>query len=308
MCINPVSDVIKPFTGLLKFDNHLFYKAGFQFIIANFIESANLKVINTSRLDICVDFETFDDGSTAWDVMNNLVTNKWWRIGRTKYHLIAKQKRINDYQYLRFGSYASDISVYLYNKSLEMREVKQKNYILQKWEEVGLGEKRDVWRVEFSMSGNRAKIIHKQEGVIRYKESNDFLDENNLNQMFEMLHQKYFDFRENEGSTHKIRMKKINLFEKKATMYDLFIDRHDNESTRSDKIFINKMISVYDELRDINNEFEQEIKHILRTFTERKNLHEWAQKKYGTSELANEFLRRYDLEEKMKKERKNEQK
>jgi hypothetical protein len=273
----------------------------YQSFIYNFLYVTNIKVINTSRLDICVDFEQFDDGSTAWDVMHNLVTNKWWRIGRTKYHLIAKQKEINDYQYLRFGSYNSDISVYLYNKSVEMREVKQKNYILKKWQEVGLGQDRDVWRLEFSLCGNRAKIHDTKNDIVRQKISDDFLIEDNLNQMFEMLHQKYFDFRVNEGPDHKNRMQRIHLFEKKATMYRVYIDNADNEATRSDKIFVNKMISVYDELRDTNDDVEKEIRMLLRKFVNKKALHEWAMKRHGDSIFVNELLRRFDLEQERKK-------
>ena len=72
----------------------------------------------------------------------------------------------------------------------------------------------------------------------------------------------YFDFRYNDHQQKKSRMKKVNLFGKYIPIIQIAYDNPEQSSNRSDRIFLNKFISLSNEIREISHELEDQCNNI----------------------------------------------
>jgi len=282
LCHEPASTILKENTGLLKFDNQVFYKHNYRNFLTNTCEMLGLKIINISRFDLALDFELFDNGMSAQTLISQFLANEVWKIGTQKYRCIGHQNDQHHHDYLRFGSNSSDCCVYLYNKSLEMREVKQKNYILAWWKNAKMGKDRDVWRLEVSVKGNNIKTLGYKNDNQRNFEIKDLLDFNNRHEIFYQFITKYFDFRINDGQARKDRMKRLNLFKYTPEYYEILIGEKHNTTGRSDKIFIKKCEEVFNELRQNKSISQKECRKMLEKYIQLCGLTDWYANKTGT--------------------------
>lgn len=123
------------------------------------------------RLDICMDFEKFDSGDNPQDFIKRYMKGKFSKINQSELAAHAKDnwsERI--WSSLSWGSPMSMVGTKLYNKTKELREVKDKPYIRYAWQCAGLVTNFDtltkidaegneykptIWRLEFSIK--RAK-------------------------------------------------------------------------------------------------------------------------------------------------------
>ncbi len=284
LCHQPVSSILKNGTGLLKFDNQIFYKKGYKSFITSILKHYKWEVINISRMDICADFQYFSNNLRPDNLIRKFVKNEIWKIGQAKYQLIGEQGSRHNYEYLKFGSNKSEVSVYLYNKSEEMRIVKMKNYIANGWAEAGYIEEVDTWRLEISLKSNNIKYLNKHTGEIEKCTWDNLLDTSYLVELYNCLINKYLEFRINDGQVRKDRMKRLKLFDNETSRYCVHLENRHNQTVKSDKIFVNKMEQVYSELRENESINEEEIKKFFLKFLEITQLEGYYLKKqeYGS--------------------------
>lgn len=132
------------------------------------------------------------------------------------------------WQYLRWGSRNSACSVYMYDKTREMRECKQKPYIYRQWEEVGVVDQKDengnplpVYRVEISLTSKameykkfvfiETKKVLDKDSVYRLK-WDSFALQQNLEDVYWSFAAEYFCFYKFEGQKYKKNMPIVQLF------------------------------------------------------------------------------------------------
>ena len=118
----PRSEIIKSHTAVIKFENSLLYFADAETIIATFLRECEIHLLSITRIDLAVDFKKFKNGLLPQSLIKGFMKEKFLKNGRGKYTLIGSQKSVLDVSYLRFGTKSSDVNVYLYNKSLEMKK------------------------------------------------------------------------------------------------------------------------------------------------------------------------------------------
>lgn len=160
---NPRSSALKPNLCIVKIANRCLYEYDYISLIKSINAGLNLEYNALSRLDICADFYTFETIHPQ-QLIKQFLQRKLRRFGKSKYVLHGNQDRPQEYEYLRFGSPTSEVITYLYNKSLEMREVKHKPYIVRQWSQLSFpyGDiqiEPDVWRLEFRLNGDNIKCI-----------------------------------------------------------------------------------------------------------------------------------------------------
>lgn len=132
------------------------------------------------------------------------------------------------WQYLRWGTRSSACSVYMYDKSREMRECKQKPYIYSQWQENGVLDEVDsngnplpVYRVEISLTSkaldyrkysyvNGIKALNKDE--IKSLRWDHFATQARLEECFWSFACEYFCFYEFKGQKYKKNMPVVQLF------------------------------------------------------------------------------------------------
>jgi hypothetical protein len=251
----PHSKVLARDLHVFKLDNQFCYRENPIKYSCDILRKIGLTPKGITRLDLAIDFVRFDYRNTLpEDFIKRFLSGRYLKLGEMrKYKLMGQQNETNHtFDYLRFGSNTSPVSVYMYNKSKEMREVRMKPYICDQWHKDGLSDiEEDIWRLEITLKGNRMKMIDKQTAeIINVTIDTLYQDNTILERLFNAIIKKYFSFKLNDGKTNKSRMNDIILFDH---IYhcpdDIVIDRDKKDHTRSDKIFIRKMESANNELR-----------------------------------------------------------
>ena len=146
---NPHSKVLKKNMMLVKFDNAFLYQKELKFEIEYFLRMNKLKLEGISRIDIAHDFNLFFNDINPEDLIKRFLRGYYARLGKSKLSVFGEHGDFNVYEYLKFGSNKSLLSVYLYNKSTEMKEIKLKPWIFDTWKLCKLDVTKDVWRLEF---------------------------------------------------------------------------------------------------------------------------------------------------------------
>jgi hypothetical protein len=176
------------------------------------------------------------------------------------------------YQYLRLQAKRSNIGVYLYNKSQEMRDVKKKNYIIKKWEICGLDTSKDIWRLEFSIHNAKFDIIDRDTKE-RIPFDIDRLDDNYyLQDILMLLIDNYFTFYQNTNTRARNCNKKVNLFNFKPTKQLIKFRDESITTDRSDRIFLNKLQDLNNELRCIKRAEADSCNNIIKYIKKTRNL------------------------------------
>lgn len=99
-----------------------------------------------------------------------------------------------EYTSTTWGSRSCGHQVQLYNKTLEMQQVKYKHHIAQRWRDYGIDLKRDVWRLEIRITKAGRLLQNLNADTIRFLDPRDIIHEEQLEQLFWDLAWKHFRF------------------------------------------------------------------------------------------------------------------
>ena len=149
-----------PDACLIKLCNKYCYGLNEITDLLDYLFSINIQLKSISRIDICMDFQRFDNGLLPQTLIKKFLSSEYYKLGASKFTTIGNQKEAVEYDYIRFGSGKSSYSVYLYNKTKELKEVKDKPYIRESWEKAGFNNSEDVWRLEFSIRSDAKHLIY----------------------------------------------------------------------------------------------------------------------------------------------------
>lgn len=182
-----------------------------------------------TRIDICIDFCTFDNGLYPEDFVMSYMQGDYLKLHQSRLHSYGSETPIYDiaahgtdctsrkiWNSLAWGSKKSSITTKLYNKSLEMRQKKKKHYIINRWEACGLPhDKQDVWRVEFSLHSAIKGYVRVDDGELIPSSLSVYDNEDKLLRCWISCCSRFFVFVDKSTATRKSRMKKLELFDNK---------------------------------------------------------------------------------------------
>lgn len=315
----PCSGILAADSVIVKFANRLLYTPLLWYFVDAFLRDHHLTICNISRCDICADFLSFAHEYDPVQFITDFLSAKIRRVGRGTsggayfQHGAYKETgtgysiSYTNYNGLSFGSHSSAARVYLYNKTLELEQVKNKPYIRDFWRHNGLVEfiqdpktgkekQRPVWRLEVSIKSKANKFVNKAKGhkveittdILRAETLPDILIENghySLTSIYFAFVRQLFKFIKNrQGITNVSRETPIELFEGDAQVVRGTI-REKSCSTRSDKILIHSLwnaAQLYRELGDdCNTNNARRFCHAIANSTD---LQEWLKEKSPTWE------------------------
>ena len=244
--IDPHSKIMQQNAGLLKIENCYLYQTNLKGWINKLLTDLKLILLNVTRIDYFIDFEKFANGHNPETFIQSFISGQTIKCGKAKFQLCGNVKKSFTYNYLKFGSKTSEVNYYLYNKSLEMKEVKHKPHIKEQWNKNKIGIKRDVWRLEFSVKGGMKELIADTGESISTLKELKILEHSTIKQFLHYLIGKNWQFatKENfEKDKNISRVKKIQFFnlEKCNNIYARVTEK--KTSNRMDKDFIKKLLS-----------------------------------------------------------------
>ena len=271
----PRSEIIKSHTAVIKFENSLLYFADAETIIATFLRECEIHLLSITRIDLAVDFKKFKNGLLPQSLIKGFMKEKFLKNGRGKYTLIGSQKNVLDVSYLRFGTKSSDVNVYLYNKSLEMKEKVYKPYIAERWKQLEDSPLQDVWRLEFSLTAKATTFIDEQTGEIQTITLNTFSNTKQQKEIISALEKRYFEFKVNDGQKNKTRMKRLLLLDLEQTTFTNRYLPAGSDIYKRDKILMKNLYTLDKEHRDIPNYLIEAKTDLIDFMTQNQTLKEY---------------------------------
>lgn len=219
----PSSQLHNPHGCSIKISNAVLYLYDWYFILTDILDTLGWKAQNISRIDLCCDVNYFIGGLLPSTFIRNYTSrkNSYIRVGRKANEwALYGQKDIGgiNLNSIRWGSRQSGVSVYLYNKSKELREQKDKPYIRYCWKGAGLNLGKDVWRTEISITSQGCGLKDISSSMLHTLFVDDLRNSEAIKTMFQTYAKKYFHF------------KRIIQGRKKQDMPDLELHNLDNAS------------------------------------------------------------------------------
>lgn len=247
MQYNPRSSALKPNLVIVKLANRCLYEYDYVKLVKIINEGLNLEYNSLSRLDICADFYTLKSMSPQ-ELIRQFLQRKLRRFGKSKYVLHGNQDRVQEYEYLRFGSPTSDVVCYLYNKSLEMREVKHKPYIVRQWSQLSykyedITPAPDVWRLEFRLNGDNIKALCDDNGELNELSLDALNNKSTLLYLYSALVNKFWRWARPTASKF-IDCKEVPMFDLQASKFIVQDRRDERQEVRRCKRFIKQFEEI----------------------------------------------------------------
>lgn len=219
----------------LRLNNRTCYYDNAADIMAQFIVRYGYEFQRISRVDVCLDFERFDFGDLPDKFVERYLKHRYAKINQANIHAHgADEWAGQSWNSLSWGAQTSQVSTKLYNKTLQLAQVKDKPYIRWSWYECGLVDEPihctktktdgttytpDIWRVEFSVrSSVKRWFVIEQNGKRKdYRSIRNTLDmwtgRENLWKMWSSLARHYFRFKKYQPNVRKDRCEDKLLFD-----------------------------------------------------------------------------------------------
>lgn len=187
-------------------------------MMADFILAHSFTYKSISRIDLALDFHKFDNGMLPKDFVKAFMRGDYQKLNQAN---IAAHGRDGwedrCWNSLKWGAPTSAVTTKLYNKTMELKEVKDKPYIRECWNLCGLPEDEDIWRVEFSISPNSNVLLSDAKQAIIMRSLSTFDSKDRQFFQFCVFCSKYFHFKHREYTSSgalrpKGRCKDIELF------------------------------------------------------------------------------------------------
>lgn len=219
----PISSALKRGLTLVKVSNRVLYSEKYVSLLLDLLKSFGLQYKGVSRLDIAYDCNYFYNGRSPKKFLHDYICKPIEQKGgiylaNVKKHISFFEKSISSnthYSYVKFGMGTGGRSAYMYDKSLELREVKDKPWIRKMWSDNGLidDNKTHVWRSEISIKAQGKQLLNLDTGEL-FALHPTFLDTyEKICKIFHFYASKAFDFRINEGQKNRRNFPPLRLFD-----------------------------------------------------------------------------------------------
>ena len=271
----PHSNIIKTGDAILKLTNKFCYSEKRLEYLEVLMSVIGLEFVSVTRCDICIDFEHFLNYYTPENLMTRFVSGKIIKHGKNKFKLQGHHTHELNFDYLKFGSPTSNISYYLYNKSKELREVKNKPWIIDTWALNNLNNDKDIWRLEFSIKKMKKDATNMDDGTNISLSSLALFIRENFECIIKYLIQKLWKFSTLHNwsiQKNKSRCITIDFFKFDIQNIDLIRYSEKITSNRMDKIFIKKLESLKNDYGYTGSYFDGEIDTIASYFKRTRGL------------------------------------
>ncbi len=284
----PLSKILADDAAIIQLCNRELYRAGFALKFYVWLSRHKFTYKSISRIDLCFDSNLWAHGLKPSNFVNRFLKGEYLMNSKTRlsmnFTINAAMKNGFDMNSFSFGSKTSPVFTRLYNKTKELAEVKMKPYIVECWEYNGLDTSQDVWRIEFAIKSDGAKMIHLSTGELFRLDIGQLRFQEEIEDIFFAYADKYFEWKINDGKKNKTRMKNLEIFPKERcrTLRPIRMT-YATDSTRADRIFLKKIEEYIRQLHDVDPEAEEALRHVSDIVAYDKMLIKWRNQKFYKS-------------------------
>lgn len=200
----------------IKLLNPVLYCCDWYFVLMDCITVLGWTPHNLTRVDLACDLNYFLGGLLPSTFIRKYVCkskDSYIRHGSNKWALYGlKEMRCTVFDSIRWGSRSSGVSVYLYNKTKELREQKDKPWIREAWKMANLSSTLDVWRVEISITSQGLGLKSICDDFFHTLFVDDIREPKHLQEMFLTFASRYFKFYRTDPTAKRKRdLKEVPL-------------------------------------------------------------------------------------------------
>jgi len=272
----PHSKMLAADGSVLKIENKYLYQVNLKDWIDQLLKDLNLTLLNVTRIDYYIDFNRFKSGVKPGEFIKQFIEGKVCKTGKSKFQLVGSVKKAFTFDYLKFGQKSSEICYYLYNKSKELDEQKNKPWIRESWNNI-LEKNETTWRLEFSIKGGCRELVNEFTGEkVTSLKSLEVLNTSTIKKFLHLLLTKYWSFATAENFEKDkciSRVKKIEFFNLDLCEYIYTRISEKKPSNRMDKVFIKKLLSLKKDYGEKFVYFNDNINIIAEYFARTRDLH-----------------------------------
>lgn len=292
----PRSSVLDRDLCSVRLDNRTLYCQDRVKILYQICAALHVEICGITRLDLCYDCNKLANGWDPGDFVYKYVCNKplrkghIHRSGSTRFACNGTRKwhQHSKITSIRFGSPKSAIGAYIYNKTLELAEVKDKPWIRECWERAGLISElsdelnklspkdrdkmtdnhtlagyciRSVWRFEISIRCEGRDLLRLSDNGLFKLSVSDAENQLDVEELFYLYAKKAFDFRINTGQKNIRHYKPMQLFvhgDTPCNYRPVHICRL-LDSGRTEKMCANKLNKLLQTYVDMPNDLQQAV-------------------------------------------------
>ena len=256
----------------LRLTNRTCYWDNAADMFSKFIMQHQYYNVRISRVDLCMDFSTFDKGDDPADFVRRYFSHRYAKINQGRIHSHGEDTWSGqEWNSLSWGSKTSPVSTKMYDKTMELYNAKldvyKKPYIREAWLHCGLiddidrctlkGEQQRIWRVEFSLTSAVKNWVPIELDGIQYKYQSlrntldIYTSRDKILTMFASLSRHYFRFKYYEEGKRKDRCKDKILFEWSEIEHTYKIDRPNSALGTGHKLFDkwNRLLTMLEPFR-----------------------------------------------------------
>lgn len=290
----PRSTMLNSNIVLVKIHNRFLYSQNYIKLLYNICATFKLSIKGLTRLDLCYDCNSFHNGLKPHKFIKEFVTAEF-DSPRYIYKVGAKQFRVyggksvssaTKFSGIEFGSGKSSKRCYIYDKTRELEEVKDKPWIRQYWQENGLisDAKTHVYRAEISIKCDGMDLLNMSTGEL-FKLSPEYLkSQPAIEKLFHFYAARMFRFHRKGKHTRVRDYDRIELFENSPIITCKPKKICVNADTgRTEKICVSTLSKLSCQYSDLSQEYSSALSRCI-TF-----LSEVAGIKYAKAKLAKEI-------------------
>lgn len=228
VALHPASAIMRPNLCIIKVENRILYQKDTYTRIRLMLEQLNIIYCGITRADICVDLHEFNEGLHPLALLRGYRKNNFIKRGSRRYsqwmtapyspsqlqRTFSVDNKAEEHvpHCVSWGGAHSDVHVKMYNKTKEIKEESDKQYIAQ-WHRLnGLDKSKDVWRVEISIQRRSRHLQSVQDEVVMPVDLQMLLDKSFLREVFMALAHRHFSFKVSEVGVSPRNFKELSLF------------------------------------------------------------------------------------------------
>lgn len=276
----PHSSILSSDAAIVQLCNRELYKPFYASDFILFLKAHGFTYKSLSRLDICFDSNCLRNGLLHSTFIKRIMSGQYLKNNQSKvkwnFSAVASIGQPMECNSCSFGSLSSSVSSKMYNKTLELKEVKNKPYIVECWAYNNLDLNKDVWRIELSIKSDATNVVRTSDGEI-FRLTPDYLKmQSVVEDIFFSYAKKYFSFKRNDGTKNKTRMKDVEIFPRGrvSTIHPVRVTK-EKDSGRSDKIFLKKLHSLFGSLHNMDETTWAAIWEVSNAYTMSRGLSTW---------------------------------
>lgn len=227
----------------VKLENEWCYNDSWAEVFQTALRSFRIKPIRPARIDIAGDVQYFSCGMPASSLAMGLMQRRYYKIHQSRWRANGNDASELSWNSLAFGSKSSPVFTRFYNKSLELREGKDKQYIRECWESAGLDVSHDVWRVEFALTDTGKEVIDSETGETFDLSITDLDSHDKVTALFCHYATHYWDIRKVEGDKRRYDCERLPMFPESPNQFLPVQRPRYSTCTKTDRLVLSRLAS-----------------------------------------------------------------